>query len=96
VNKYVGDEVVAVFGFPLSGDRCEERAVAAARAMLQTMESLHRSWTERGMPSIRRIGIGLDRGSATFAEVGGRTKSQFDIIGNCINGASGSRRSPRP
>jgi class 3 adenylate cyclase len=23
-----------------------------------------------------------------FAEVGGRTKSQFDIIGDCINGAS--------
>ncbi len=88
VNKYVGDEVVAVFGFPLSDDRREERAVAAARAMLQTMESLRRSWTERGMPAIQRIGIGLDRGPATFAEVGGRTKSQFDIIGNCINGAS--------
>lgn len=88
VNKYVGDEVVAVFGFPLSDERCEERAVAAARAMLQTMESLRRSWTERGMPAIQRIGIGLDRGPATFAEVGGRTKNQFDIIGNCINGAS--------
>lgn len=88
VNKYVGDEVVAVFGFPLSDERREERAVAAARAMLQTLESLRRSWAERGLPAFQRIGIGLDRGPATFAEVGGRTKSQFDIIGNCINGAA--------
>jgi class 3 adenylate cyclase len=88
VNKYVGDEVVAVFGFPLSDERREERAVAAARAMLQAMDSLRRSWAERGIAAIERIGIGLDRGPATFAEVGGRTKSQFDIIGNCANGAS--------
>jgi class 3 adenylate cyclase/CHASE2 domain-containing sensor protein len=88
VNKYVGDEVVAVFGFPLSDERREERAVAAARQMLRAVETLRRSWAERGVPAIERIGIGLDRGPATFAEVGGRTKSQFDIIGNCINGAS--------
>jgi adenylate cyclase len=88
VNKYVGDEVVAVFGFPLSGDRCDERAVAAARAMLQSLDPLRRAWAERGIAGIRRIGIGMDRGSVTFAEVGGRTKSQFDMIGNCINGAS--------
>jgi class 3 adenylate cyclase/CHASE2 domain-containing sensor protein len=88
VNKYVGDEVVAVFGFPLSADRCEERAVAVARAMLQSLDSLRHSWTERGLPGIQRIGIGIDRGPVTFAEVGGRSKSQFDIIGNCINGAA--------
>jgi class 3 adenylate cyclase/CHASE2 domain-containing sensor protein len=88
VNKYVGDEVVAVFGFPLSDERCEERAIAAARAMLQSIDSLRHAWTARGLPGIQRIGIGMDRGPVTFAEVGGRTKSQFDMIGNCINGAS--------
>jgi len=56
--------------------------------MLQALDGLRRSWAERGLPAIQRIGIGLDRGPATFAEVGGRTKSQFDIIGNCINGAA--------
>lgn len=88
VNKYVGDEVVAVFGFPLSAERCEERAVTAARAMLQSLDSLRHAWTGRGLPGIQRIGIGMDRGPVTFAEVGGRTKSQFDMIGNCINGAA--------
>jgi len=88
VNKYVGDEVVAVFGFPLSEERCEERAIAAARSMLQSIETLRHAWAARGLPGIQRIGIGMDRGAVTFAEVGGRTKSQFDMIGNCINGAS--------
>ena len=34
------------------------------------------------------MGIGIDMGYVTFAEVGGVMKSQFDIIGNCVNGAA--------
>jgi adenylate cyclase len=30
----------------------------------------------------------VDTGTVSFAEIGGRTRSQFDIIGDCINGAS--------
>jgi class 3 adenylate cyclase len=88
INKYVGDEIIAVFGFPLSSERREARAVEVGLAMLAELESLKRSWALRNLPLFDGIGIGIDTGTAVFAEVGGRTKSQFDIIGNCINGAS--------
>ena len=88
INKYVGDEIIAVFGFPLSGERREIRAVEVGLTMLAELESLKRSWTLRNLPLLEGIGVGVDAGPAVFAEVGGRTKSQFDIIGNCINGAS--------
>jgi class 3 adenylate cyclase/CHASE2 domain-containing sensor protein len=88
INKYVGDEIIAVFGFPLVAELCAERAVRAAIAMQDELSRLVASWKERGLPSIERIGIGIDTGAVVFAEVGGRTKSQFDIIGDCINGAS--------
>jgi class 3 adenylate cyclase len=88
INKYVGDEIIAVFGFPLAADQCAERAARAAIAMQDDLSRLVVSWKDRGLPSIERIGIGIDRGVVVFAEVGGRTKSQFDIIGDCINGAS--------
>jgi class 3 adenylate cyclase/CHASE2 domain-containing sensor protein len=88
INKYVGDEIVAVFGFPLDSARGTERAARAAVAMLEELTGLTAAWRERKLSSIERIGIGIDTGTVTFAEVGGRTRSQLDIIGDCINGAS--------
>ena len=88
INKYVGDEIVAVFGFPLSEAQTARRAVRAAMGMLDELALLVESWKGRFPASVSRIGIGIDVGRATFAEVGGRTRSQLDIIGNCINGAS--------
>ena len=88
VNKYIGDEVVAVFGFPLDPERCAERAVRSGIAMLEELGKLVASWKERGLACVQRIGIGIDTGPVIFTEVGGRTKNQFDIIGDCINGAS--------
>jgi adenylate cyclase len=88
INKYVGDEIVAVFGFPLAAEASAERAVRAGMAMLLQLEGLVAIWKQQGTPCIERIGIGIDAGPVVFAEIGGRTKSQFDIIGDCINGAS--------
>jgi class 3 adenylate cyclase/CHASE2 domain-containing sensor protein len=88
VNKYVGDEIIAVFGFPLDATRKTERAARAAIAMLDELDRLKSTWREHRLISIERIGIGMDTGTVSFAEVGGRTRSQFDIIGDCINGAS--------
>jgi class 3 adenylate cyclase/CHASE2 domain-containing sensor protein len=88
INKYVGDEIIAVFGFPLASEASAERAARAGISMLRELAALAASWKEQGIACIDRIGIGIDAGSVVFAEIGGRTKSQFDIIGDCINGAS--------
>jgi adenylate cyclase len=88
INKYVGDQIVAVFGFPLENARCVERAVRAGMSMLRELSGLASDWHDRFGTGIRKIGIGIDAGPASFVEVGGKTKSQFDILGDCINGAS--------
>lgn len=88
VNKYVGDEIVAVFGFPREEKRCVERSVQAALAMLDKLKELQESWRSRGLPVLQAIGIGLDAGPLRFTHIGGRHRVQFDVIGNPINGAS--------
>ena len=40
INKYVGDEIVAVFGFPLAAEESAPRAVRAAEAMLRELAVL--------------------------------------------------------
>ena len=88
INKYVGDEIVAVFGFPLDDKRRVFRAVRTGVEMLAALRDLTADWSNRGIQHFERIGIGIDCGTVTFTEVGGATKKQFDIIGNAINGAS--------
>ena len=88
VNKYVGDEIVAVFGFPRNEKGTINRAVQAALAMLDKLETLKGRWTSEGLPPLDAVGIGVDAGSLRFTHIGGRHRVQFDIIGNPINGAS--------
>jgi class 3 adenylate cyclase len=88
INKYVGDQIIAVFGFPLDCSHCAPRAVRAGLAMRKELGRLKNSWRERGLIGIERMGVSIDTGTVTFTELGGQTKSQFDIIGDCVNGAS--------
>jgi class 3 adenylate cyclase len=88
INKYVGDEIVAVFGFPRDEKGVIDRAVRAGLAMLQKLEELKEKWVGEGLPTLEAVGIGLDSGPLRFTHIGGRHRVQFDIIGNPINGAS--------
>jgi len=88
INKYVGDQIIAVFGFPLDCSQCAPRAVRAGLAMRKELGRLRSSWRERRLTGIERMGVSIDTGTVTFTEIGGQTKSQFDIIGDCVNGAS--------
>jgi class 3 adenylate cyclase/CHASE2 domain-containing sensor protein len=88
VNKYVGDEIVAVFGFPRNEKGTIDRAVKAGLAMLRKLDELNEKWTAEGLPPLEAVGIGLDAGPLRFTHIGGRHRVQFDIIGNPINGAS--------
>jgi class 3 adenylate cyclase len=87
VNKYVGDEIVAVFGFPYDETRMCDRAVDAGKQMLSCVASLVTGWHATNTPHFNRIGIGVDCGDVTFLEVGS-AKRQFDIIGNAMNGSA--------
>ena len=44
IKEYVGDEIVAVFGYPLSEDRKEDRALRVAIIMLEEFEDLVAGW----------------------------------------------------
>lgn len=91
VNKYAGDEVVAVFGFPLSDERACDRAVSAAIEMLSAVERSAEQSRRDGTNHFARIGIGVDYGALSFLEVGSK-KRQFDIIGDPANGAARLQR----
>ena len=84
LDKYVGDQIMAVFGH-----RCSERdgarsAVRAAMEMQKATVALMRTRAHRGLP-IFQIGIGINTGSAILASVGANNRQDYTVIGDTVN-----------
>lgn len=82
IDKFVGDEMVALFFPLLTGDRYVERAVAAARHLLT--ETGHGTADGPWVP----IGAGVHAGRAWFGTVGEGTHVELTAVGDTVNVAA--------
>jgi adenylate cyclase len=85
IDKYIGDEVMAVFGAPLASQDHARRAVSAAVNMLK---ELRRFNTEEGRASPLRIGIGIATGPVVAGNVGSPQRLNYTVLGDTVNVAS--------
>ncbi|KMO36347.1 adenylate/guanylate cyclase [Methylobacterium aquaticum] len=83
VDKFVGDEAMAVFGVAESASGDADRAVAAARALAAAMQDWSRERERAGLPPVR-IGIGLHRGPVFVGAIGAR-RVEFTAVGDTVN-----------
>jgi adenylate cyclase len=79
-NKFLGDGVLAVFGAPERVTEHADRALAAARDILEAVEGKF-----GGEPS---IGIGLNSGPVVVGSVGGGGRLEFTVVGDPVNVAA--------
>ena len=87
VDKYVGDELMAVFGAPLSQGDEALRAVRAAVRMRAAIEELNAERADRGEAPIG-LGIGLNSGEAVAGNMGSRERLNYTVLGETVNLAS--------
>lgn len=87
VDKYVGDEVMAVFGAPASHGGDELRAVRAALRIRASIEELNRERTLRGEP-VLGMGIGINAGLAVAGNMGSHGRLNYTVLGESVNVAS--------
>ena len=83
VDKFVGDEVMAVFGVPHAAPGDTDRAVAAACALAAAMTAWSGEREQAGLPPVR-IGIGLHRGSVFIGTIGAE-RVEFTAVGDTVN-----------
>jgi adenylate cyclase len=79
-NKFLGDGVLAVFGAPEPLPDHAERAVAAAREILEAVERRFRGEVS--------IGIGINSGPVVMGSVGGGGRLEFTVVGDPVNVAA--------
>lgn len=84
VDKFMGDSVLAVFGVPVYHKDHEERCL---RAAIDMQEELGRR-AQEGDDLLKRVGIGVASGIVVAGNIGSQVKTEYTVIGDCVNVAS--------
>ena len=86
LNKFVGDEAMAIFGAPVSNPR---HAEAAIRAALDIREKIEHFDKKKDMDDVDiQVGIGVNSGEILAGNIGSQKKMEYTVIGDNVNVAS--------
>jgi len=94
IDKYIGDEIFAVFGVPAASAEDAANALRCADMMLTALECWNEERAARGEQRLA-IGIGLNYGPAVLGDVGSEHSFSFTVIGDTVNTASRLQRLTR-
>jgi adenylate cyclase len=87
--SYQGDGIMAVFGAPLEQPDHADRALAAARQMLDArLPRVNARVAERGMGEPFTMGIGLCSGPVMSGNVGSERRLEYAAVGDTTNTAA--------
>ncbi|MCO4782235.1 MAG: hypothetical protein KC646_07880 [Candidatus Cloacimonetes bacterium] len=84
LDKYIGDEIMAFWGAPLSQADHAKLATQACFEMLQELKKLHVKWEKSGK-EVFEIGLGLNTGPMIVGNIGSTIRMDFTVIGDAVN-----------
>jgi len=85
LDKFVGDELMAVFGVLGNGSESSaESAIHAAVAMQQRLNEIMRERQQQGKP-VFEVGIGINTGPVVVGNVGSENRMDYTVIGDAVN-----------
>jgi len=87
VDKYVGDELVALFTKSTANGSHQYLAVEAALALQAELKRLNKEWALTGRPQIE-VGIGIHTGEVVLGQIGSFERKDFTAIGANMNFAA--------
>lgn len=86
LDKFIGDEVMAQWGAPISEPDDCDRAIHAAVEMMAALQRLNARWLGQGRPQLQ-VGIGINYGEAFAGYLGSERRLEYTIIGDTVNTA---------
>ena len=83
IDKFIGDEIMAVFGAPVAHEDDAERALRAALEMMEALAAFNRAnGTELGLHA------GINTGLVVAGQVGGYDRRDYSVMGDAVNVAA--------
>jgi adenylate cyclase len=88
LDKFVGDEIIGLFGAPIEMEDAPLKAVMCALDMLRSLREFNHTRQAEGQPPIL-IGIGINTGKVITGAIGAdRNLLNYTAIGDAMNVAS--------
>jgi class 3 adenylate cyclase len=84
LDKFVGDEIMAMWGVPVHFEDHAYKACKAALEMQEVLEVLRVKWQNEGKP-VFRIGIGINSGPMIVGSLGSKQKMNYTPFGENVN-----------
>ncbi|MBW1786122.1 MAG: HAMP domain-containing protein [Deltaproteobacteria bacterium] len=85
LNKFVGDEAMAVFGAPVSD---ADHAESAVRAALDIQSAIAEGNLKEERKSKISVGVGINSGETVAGNLGSDKRMEYTVIGDNVNVAS--------
>ena len=84
LDKIIGDELMIVFGAPLSSDDDTDRALTTAIEMQKKIKELNELRKKRNEPPIL-VGAGINKGRVVSGNIGSRDMMDYTVVGDTVN-----------
>ncbi len=87
LDKFVGDEIMALWGAPISKEDDTERAVLAALEMQELLRHFNANQVAKNAHQLH-IGIGLNTGEVVAGYIGSTKSMSYTVMGDNVNTAA--------
>src|SRR6056297_1744925 len=87
LDKFVGDQLIAVFGLMESDANPPENAIRTALEMQQATRALMARRAREDQEAFD-VGIGINTGVAIIGNIGSSNRMDYTVIGDCVNVAA--------
>jgi class 3 adenylate cyclase len=87
IDKFIGDEIMAIFGAPITHENDSERAVRCASEMMEYMERFN-MLSPIDLPEPLGLHISMNTGMVVAGNIGSDLRMNYSVIGDTVNLAS--------
>jgi class 3 adenylate cyclase len=84
LDKYIGDEIMAFWGAPLTQPQHARLAVQAGYEMMLELKKLEIAWRKAGREPFG-MGIGINTGTSIVGNIGSNLRMDYTVIGDNVN-----------
>ncbi|MCK5783442.1 MAG: adenylate/guanylate cyclase domain-containing protein [Desulfobacterales bacterium] len=87
LDKFVGDQLIAVFGLVEASGNAAENAIRTAIEMQEATEEMMKKRLNANL-ELFEVGIGINTGNAIIGNIGSSNRMDYTVIGDSVNVAA--------
>ncbi len=84
IDKFIGDEIMALFGAPVAHENDPERTLRAALDMMDTLEKFNREHAAH-IPKPLALHFGINTGLVIAGGIGTSQRQDYSVMGDTVN-----------